>query len=281
MRLVHAEAGARIVEARALEGDALLGSALGEGATAEEAEERARQRLQAQLQQPIQLPQPMPRPTRAPVPSAATPTAPARSAAPPTAPSPVQLAAAEPAATDPTAEHRAEHRAEMAISSSGPSNSQPHSSVTPAPPAPIPHEEPPGDPEDWSSELARIDLQLQRLGWQRPQESAYLERAFGHGSRSRITTYADLLAYLRTLETLEPGCDPDSVPVPLRRRDLLTQSDALLAQLGWSAGQGRQFLEQHLGLASRQQLSDPQLLQFNMLLEEAVLGSGSPELPPG
>ena len=174
----------------------------------------------------------------------------------------------------------------MAIASSGPSDSQPHSSggpasVAPAPPAPIPHEEPPGDPEDWSSELARIDLQLQRLGWQRPQESTYLERAFGHPSRGRITTYADLLAYLRTLESLEPGCDPACVAVPLRRRDLLTQSDTLLAQLGWSAGQGRQFLEQHLGLASRQQLSDPQLLHFNMLLEEALLGSGSPAAPSG
>lgn len=244
MRLVHAEAGARIVEAQAVEGGSVLGSALGEAPSAEEAEERARRRLQAQLEAPPGVTRegggPGDRRSREPV------QLPTR-----TAPAPAPAPASAPTSTPASA------------------------------PPPAPSEEPPGDPEDWSSELARIDLQLQRLGWQRPQESAYLERAFGHGSRSRITTYADLLAYLRTLETLEPGCDPDSVPVPLRRRDLLTQSDALLAQLGWSAGQGRQFLEQHLGLASRQQLSDPQLLQFNMLLEEAVLGSGSPELPPG
>ena len=135
-------------------------------------------------------------------------------------------------------------------------------------------EEPPPDPEDWSAELARIDLALKRIGWQREQEGHYLERAFGHPSRSRLTTYNDLLAYLRLLEQLETGCDPHTAPVPLRRSELLSQSDALLNQLGWNALQGRQFLEQHLGRASRQQLSDSQLLQFNMLLEEALLTAG-------
>ena len=135
-------------------------------------------------------------------------------------------------------------------------------------------EGPPPDPEDWSAELARIDLALKRIGWQREQEGQYLERAFGHPSRSRLTTYNDLLAYLRLLEQLEPGCDPHTAPVPLRRSELLSQSDDLLSQLGWDAPQGRQFLERHLGRASRQQLSESQLLQFNMLLEEALMAAG-------
>jgi hypothetical protein len=59
--------------------------------------------------------------------------------------------------------------------------------------------------------------------------------------------------------------------VPLRRRDLLTQSDLLLGQLGWEADRGRRFLEEQLGASSRSQLSDPQLLQFNMLLEGELL----------
>jgi hypothetical protein len=135
-------------------------------------------------------------------------------------------------------------------------------------------EEPPPDPEDWSAELARIDLALKRIGWQREQEGQYLERAFGHPSRSRLTTYNDLLAYLRLLEQLEPGCDPHTSPVPLRRSELLSQSDDLLSQLGWDALKGRQFLEHQLGRASRQQLSESQLLQFNMLLEEALMAAG-------
>ncbi len=251
------------MEAQALAAGEVVGSALGEAPTAEEAEERARRRLQAQLQEPLQPPRPPAPASRMEAPQPAErPRAPVqlphRSPPPPAAPSTAEPLAPEPAPSPAPADQT---RLELAPQATA--------------------EEPPGDPEDWSSELARIDLQLQRLGWQRPEESSYLERAFGHPSRSRITTYADLAAYLRTLETLEPGCDPASVPVPLRRRDLLSQSDMLLAQLGWSAGEGRRFLEQHLGLASRQQLSDPQLLQFNMLLEEAVLGSGKPAVPQG
>jgi hypothetical protein len=131
--------------------------------------------------------------------------------------------------------------------------------------------EPPADPEDWSSELARLDLELRRLGWSREQEGEYLQRAFGHPSRSRLTSYADLKAYLTALEGLAPAADPTSAPVPLRRRDLLAQSDQLLGQLGWKGEQARPFLEQQLGATSRQQLNDSQLLHFNMLLESELL----------
>ena len=49
--------------------------------------------------------------------------------------------------------------------------------------------------------------------------------------------------------------------------------DLMLKQLGWNSDQARAFLQQQLGSTS-QQLSDEQLLQFNMLLEEQTL-SGS------
>ena len=49
----------------------------------------------------------------------------------------------------------------------------------------------------------------------------------------------------------------------------------MLKQLGWSADQARAFLQQQLGLTSRQQLSDEQLLQFNMLLEEQAMKTAS------
>jgi hypothetical protein len=134
-----------------------------------------------------------------------------------------------------------------------------------------PGEEPPADPEDWSQELAALDLQLRRLGWGRDQEGAYLQRAFGHPSRSRLTRYSDLRAYLVALEGLERGSDPTVAAVPLRRSELLSQGDDLLRQLGWSPEQGRAFLERELQRVSRQQLSDVQLLQFNMLLEGELL----------
>jgi hypothetical protein len=147
-------------------------------------------------------------------------------------------------------------------------------SERPAAPSPPPAkaiEEPTADPEDWSSELARLDLQLQRLDWSREQEAVYLERVFGHPNRNRLTNYGDLLAYLQALEGFADGSDPASAPPPLRRRELLSQCDELLGQLKWDPGQGRAFLEQHFALASRQLLSDIQLLQFNMLLESEWL----------
>jgi hypothetical protein len=234
LRLVHAEPGSRVVEARAIQGAELLAMALGEAGTAEEAEQRARGRLDQQLRA-------LPRAAAA---AAPTPTPPAQSPLP--APPP-------PAGSAPPEAEPSPQTASV--------------------------EEPPPDPDDWSAELARIDLALKRIGWQREQEGQYLERAFGHPSRSRLTTYHDLLAYLRQVETLEPGCDPLTTPVPLRRGELLSQSDALLRQLGWEPNQGRQFLERHLGRASRQQLSEAQLLQFNLLLEEELMAAGPAAAP--
>jgi len=143
----------------------------------------------------------------------------------------------------------------------------PHRLDAPAAPPPAPAE----DPEDWSAELAELDLQLRRLGWDRQREAIYLERCFGRPSRDRITVYADLIAYLQAVRLLEPGCDPAAVPVPLRRSDLLDQGNLLLRQLGWDGSQGRRFLERHLGASSRQQLNTTDLLRFNMLLEEETL----------
>jgi len=221
IELVHAATGQRVVRARAIAAKGCLAMALGEGATAEEAEEKARSRLTAQLEAQ---------------PSAAAPVAPGQHAP-----------------------------------------GQPHAEQSAAPPKQAvepPVQEPQADPEDWSSELANLDLQLQRLGWNREQESTYLARAFGHGSRSRLTTYADLTAYLKALEALPAGTEPETAGVPLKRSDLLGQCDQLLGQLGWDAGRGRQLLESKFGRSSRQQLSDSQLLEFNMLLEGELIAAG-------
>jgi hypothetical protein len=300
-RLVHAEAGRRVVEVRALAGGTCLGSALGEADHAEEAEERALRRLLQRLES-----------AAAPKPGAAD-----RAAQPPgtggCGPS-LPLAAAAPApATAPEGRPRAAAPRPiataatdrdgnlLAAAASGPAPSAPAAGAplpaaapSPAPAAAMPApgsmpavnrsstapEEPPADPEDWSAELARLDLALRRIGWSRDQEAAYLQRAFGHPSRSRLTSYADLVAYLTTLDGLEVGQDPAVVPVPLRRRDLLAQCDGLLEQLGWDDERGRAFLATQLGASSRRQLSDSQLLQFNMLLEGALIAARSDGVPP-
>ena len=246
-RLVHGEPGRRVVEVSGWRGGQCLGRCLGEAEDAETAEDRAIARLSqrlAGLQDTTERPASQPR------------------------------------------QALIRHSASEATEATSATTSEPATEQTspqkPAP-APLPQQpqlpqlpvEPTADPDDWSEELAELDVQLQRLGWDRSQESIYLQRAFGHPSRNRLTAYADLAAYLRAVRGLNPGSSPESAAIPLRRSELLSQCEQLLASLGWDAGRGRQFLEQHFQLASRQQLGDEQLLQFNMLLEEQLIGFGS------
>ncbi len=175
----------------------------------------------------------------------------------------------------PMAEPGASASTELPPAGSGPAISAASSSAAASSAA---ASELPADPEDWSDELAALDIQLQRLGWLREQESIYLQRAFGHPSRSRLTSYGDLVAYLAAVRQLPSPSDPASVPVPLRRVDLLAQSDQLLGQLGWDASRGREILETFFQRSSRQQLNDEDLLRFNMVLEgELITGMGQPE----
>jgi hypothetical protein len=292
-RLVHAEAGLRVVEVRASRGEHSLGSALAEAPTAQEAEDLATARLLQRLeampstdlnQTPAELPPRSPsrhpRPTRVTAATAAP--APAEGQDPSAAdaglgqqaPRPQPAAAAvqgsggagTAAAAPPeaTPEPRLDRPAGPASAASTDAEAQLEI-----------EEEPPADPEDWSQELIGVDLQLRRLGWSREQEGLYLQRAFGHPSRTRLTRYSDLRSYLVALEGLEAGSDPALAAVPLRRSELLAQGDALLRQLGWNAEQGRAFLERQLNRISRQQLNDVQLLEFNMLLEGELLAAGT------
>ena len=239
VRLLHSDGGRRVVLVSARDGERFLGSALGEAGNAEEAEDRARARLLASLQGSG-----TPRPPRQ---------APAQPPRPPSAP-PADAPSPTPTPT-PTST----------------STSTPTPTLAPDP-QPTPDPQPaPEDPQDWSAELTHLDLQMRRLGWDRDREAIYLQRSFGHPSRDRITVYADLIAYLQAIEALDAGCDPAAAAVPLRRTDLLDQCNLLLRQLGWDGAKGRSFLEKHLGVSSRQQLKDTDLLRFNMLLEEETL----------
>ena len=239
--LCHVDTLRCIVRVEAWTDEAVLGSALGEAATAEEAEERALQRLNTRLQ--ISPPQRLEQASVSPQANESS-----KAAEHVAVERPRKIEAPEPVAPAPSA--------------------TPQISNTQDPPS-----ETPTDPDDWSDELTAIDLEIRRIGWTREQEQAYLTRAFGLGSRHKLTRYADLVAYLRQLKLIQANDDASTAPAPIRRGDLLNQGDSMLKQLGWNSDQARAFLQQHLGSTSRQQLSDEQLLQFNMLLEEQTLKS--------
>ena len=261
-QLVHAEPGKRVVQVRALAKDQCLGSALGEAPTAEEAEDRASTRLLARL---ATQPEPIPRPPSQPP---SQPIARPQSLSEPQ--TKTHIPAAIPAVIASQAPAPAPTPEAVPALAAAPNDIEPK--LPPFQKLEPPSEEQGSEPEDWSSELAGLELQLQRLGWSRDEEAIYLERAFHHPSRNRLTSYVDLVAYLKALEALSPGANPGNAPVPLRRRDLLSQCDQLLSQLQWDASRGRSYLEQHFSLSSRQQLNDTQLLQFNMLLEGELMG---------
>ena len=271
-QLVHADGQVRVVHVSAYAGEQLLGSALGEAPDAEAAEDRALQRLMARLAATPGQVTPASAAAAFPAPIAAknqsAPAAAASASATSNQPQPVSAAQA------PT-EHPAAPPGEATSSPPAPIAATPAPAAAAEPTAPEPAAEPPADPEDWSSELLHLDRELQRLQWGRAEEEVYLQRAFGHPSRNRLTSYADLLAYLRAVEALGSPADPAAAAVPMRRQDLLSQCDALLRQLGWPRERARQFLESQLQVSSRQQLSDQDLLQFNLLLEGELLAAGA------
>lgn len=239
-----------MVEASCEEGGQVLAMALGEATTAEVAEDRARRRAAQVLFETHPAPAPLPSGEPGDVePGTAAPPRPPDQQPSPPPPPPEQFPAPQPA-----------------------------SSPQPAPPLPQPP--PPSfdasEPADWSEDLAVVEAQLERLGWDRNQESVYLERSFGRMERSGITDYQDLRLYVDALQRLSPPADPCTVPLPgqhepppsLPSRELLIQNgNTLLRQLGWTTDQGRAFLKRHFGHTSRQALGDEQLMQFNQQLE--------------
>ena len=252
VEICHIDSNRCVVRVSGFDGERDLGSSLGEAADAEEAEDRARQRLEEREMKVKQSIEPK------------------RQLQPPnkkeTAIKPQQ---SKPASVSNNKE-------------TGSSESEPSKPVRQALPSPVEtnealtvtNQEPseaPTDPEDWSEELTAIDLQLKRIGWTRDHESEYLERAYGHGSRHKLTRYSDLVSYLNKLRSFDDEANAGSAPTPLRRGDLITQSDEMLKTLQWDQETAKSFLQSKLGATSRQQLSDEQLFEFNMLLEEQLI----------
>lgn len=262
VRLVHAELGARVVEASCEKGGQVVAMALGEATTAEVAEDRARRRAARMLFET--------HPAPASAPPEKSEDAQPGTAAPPSPPDPQPSPLPSPAAQPPAA--------------------QPATSPQPATPLPQPSPPSPdaSEPADWSDDLAVVEAQLERLGWDRNQESVYLERSFGRMERSGITDYQDLRLYIDALQRLSPPADPCTAPLPgqhelpprLPSRELLIRNgNTLLRQLDWTTDQGRAFLKRHFGHTSRQALSDEQLMQFNQQLEAHQIGGGGDGSP--
>ena len=130
--------------------------------------------------------------------------------------------------------------------------------------------EAPTDPEDWSEELTAIDIQLKRIGWNRDKEQIFLERAYGHGSRHKLTKYSDIVSFLSQLTKFEKGVNADIAPIPHKRGDLILEGDTIIQKLGWKKEDAKEFLQKKFDETSRQKLSDEQLIKFNQLIKNQL-----------
>ena len=248
--LCHIDTLRCVVRVEAWVEEQLIGSSLGEAATAEEAEDRAMARLRSRW--------------------------PGESAGSSTPPAPVDTGSMIRSSESISAE--TQRKPDQQVAEEAPAEPKATSKAKPtSEQSTIPSESPtqpsetPTDPEDWSEELTAIDLEIKRIGWTREQEQSYLTRAFGHGRRHKLTRYADLVGYLRQLRLMQAGETPDQASVPIRRGDLIQQGDQMLNMLKWTSEEARGFLQKQMNASSRQQLSDEQLLEFNMLLEEKMI----------
>ncbi|NJR69781.1 MAG: hypothetical protein HC771_14800 [Synechococcales cyanobacterium CRU_2_2] len=75
--------------------------------------------------------------------------------------------------------------------------------------APDEADAPPTFVADWSDDLAQIQVELKRLGWNAKQEADYLQRTYGKPSRDYITDYSELVNFLSYLRALPTHFDPN------------------------------------------------------------------------
>ena len=249
VEICHIDSNRCVVRVSGFDGERCLGSSLGEAADAEEAEDRARERLEERLLKQKQSTEPK---QHLQTTNEKQPESEAQQPKPTRRFDNKDVVESEPKPMKPALPIPIQTNEQPTVSNPEPS-------------------EAPTDPEDWSEELTAIDLQLKRIRWTREHESEYLERAYGHGSRHKLTRYSDLVSYLNKLKSFDDEANAGSAPTPLRRNDLITQGDEMLTTLQWDQETAKNFLQTKLGATSRQQLSDEQLFDFNMLLEEQLI----------
>ena len=125
-------------------------------------------------------------------------------------------------------------------------------------------------PEDWSEELAIVDYEIARIGWDRNKENTYIKRLFNYNNRHGITDFDELKLLIEQLKILNQGSDPSKELLPDIRKRLLSNGDKVLKELGWSKESARDFLFQQMSYSSRTEMNNTELKHFNTLLHKRL-----------
>tara|TARA_Y100001968_G_scaffold16395_1_gene13064 strand:- start:125 stop:769 length:645 start_codon:yes stop_codon:yes gene_type:complete len=116
------------------------------------------------------------------------------------------------------------------------------------------------EPSDWSNELTEIDLEIKRLKWSRDDENNFLKSTLGYNKRNKITSYIDIVKYLKLLK--ETDNQNNSKLVNSNINILIDESDSILRELSWDHIQGRDYLQKEFNVSTRKELSEKQLISF-------------------
>ncbi len=116
------------------------------------------------------------------------------------------------------------------------------------------------EPNDWSSELTAIDLEIERLKWSRDDEINFLKTTFGYNNRNKITTYNDIVKYLSLLK--KTNRKSHSTDSSSNIYSLIEESESILIDLSWDHIQGREYLQKEFNVSSRKELNEEQLISF-------------------
>ena len=115
------------------------------------------------------------------------------------------------------------------------------------------------EPSDWSNILTAIDLEIERLNWDRDDEITFLEKNFGYNNRNKITKYSDIVNYLSLLKKIDYQ---NQQITKVNINSLIKESDTILRDLSWDNIQGREYLQKEFNVKTRKELNEKQLISF-------------------
>ena len=126
------------------------------------------------------------------------------------------------------------------------------------------------NPKDWSSELAAIDLELNRLNWCKDDEKNLIYKLFSHDQRQKILDYKELILYLDILRSLKKGQSSKNIDLKANRNYLVHKTNKSIVLLNWTQDKAKASLYDKYGCQSRNELTEEKLYEYSKYLESII-----------
>ncbi|AAQ00044.1 MULTISPECIES: hypothetical protein [Prochlorococcus] len=121
-------------------------------------------------------------------------------------------------------------------------------------------------PNDWSEEISKIDIEIERLGWNKEDENEFMKITIGQSNRNRIKSYEDILFFIELLQKMKKGEDMKNININYLKEKLISESNDILRSLNWSNETAREYFVDKFKVNSRSELGIYELLKFVSML---------------